>query len=180
MNVIRTELADLLLIEPKAFGDSRGFFFESFQKNRYREAGLTAEFVQDNVSRSCQGTLRGLHYQLKRPQGKLVFVTRGEVFDVAVDLRRNSRTFGQWYGAMLNDQNHRQLYVPPGFAHGFSVTSESADLCYKCTDFYDPADERTVLWSDPQLGIDWPTHHARILSEKDKRGVLLAQAEVYP
>lgn len=179
MNVLPTELSGLLLIEPKSFGDSRGFFFESYQQSRYREAGIAADFVQDNVSRSCRGTLRGLHYQLTQPQGKLIFVTRGEVFDVAVDLRRSSDTFGRWYGTVLNDQNHRQLYVPPGFAHGFSVTSESADFCYKCTEFYDPADERTLLWNDPQLGIDWPQHDVRILSEKDKRGVLLAAAEVY-
>lgn len=180
MNVIPTKLAGLLLIEPKAFGDSRGFFFESYQRDRYRDGGIAAEFVQDNVSRSCKGTLRGLHYQLTQPQGKLVFVTRGEVFDVAVDMRRSSPTFGQWFGAFLNDENHHQLYVPPGFAHGFCVTSESADFSYKCTDFYHPSDERTLIWNDPAVGIDWPKLDNPILSAKDLRGVPLSQAEAYP
>lgn len=179
MNIISTELSGLLLIEPKSFGDSRGFFFESYQRNRYQDAGIAAEFVQDNVSRSCRGTLRGLHYQLVRPQGKLVFVTRGEVFDVAVDLRRGSNTFGHWFGAILNDENHRQMYVPRGFAHGFCVTGESADFCYKCTEFYDPSDERTLFWNDPAIGIEWPVLDTRILSPKDERGIPLADAEVY-
>lgn len=179
MNIITTDIRDLLVIEPKSFGDSRGYFFESYQQERYRAAGITAEFVQDNVSRSCQRTLRGLHYQLKRPQGKLVYVTRGEVFDVAVDLRRSSPTFGRWYGALLNDENHRQIYVPPGFAHGFCVTSETADFCYKCTEFYDPADERTLLWNDRDLKIEWPQLEPRILSAKDQKGIPLADAEVY-
>jgi dTDP-4-dehydrorhamnose 3,5-epimerase len=180
MNIISTELSGLLIIEPKSFGDARGFFFESYQKIRYREAGITAEFVQDNVSRSCRGTLRGLHYQWKRPQGKLVYVTRGEVYDVAVDLRRGSPTFGRWFGTALNDENHRQMYVPPGFAHGFCVTSESADFCYKCTEFYDPSDERTLLWNDPAIDIQWPLMDARILSAKDQRGVPLVDSEVFP
>ena len=180
MNIIPTELAGLLLIEPKAFGDARGFFFESYQRERYLAVGIDADFVQDNVSRSCRGTLRGLHYQLTRPQGKLVFVTRGEVVDVAVDLRRGSPTFGRSYVVVLNETNHRQLYVPPGFAHGFCVTSDSADVVYKCTDYYAPADERTLLWNDPALNIEWSDIHPRILSEKDQRGILLSNAEVYP
>ncbi len=180
MNIIPTDISGLLVIEPKAFGDARGFFFESYQQERYRAAGVTADFVQDNVSRSCRGTLRGLHYQLKQPQGKLVFVTRGEVFDVAVDLRRSSSTFGRWFGSILNDVNHRQLYVPPGFAHGFFVTSETADFCYKCTEYYNAAEERTLLWNDPAIGIDWPAFERRILSSKDQSGTLLANAEIYP
>lgn len=180
MNVITNEFSGLLVIEPKTFGDQRGFFFESYQRDRFHAAGLTAEFVQDNMSRSCQGTLRGLHYQINKPQGKLVFVTRGEVYDVAVDLRRSSPTFGRWFGAILNDTNHRQMYVPPGFAHGFCVTSESADFCYKCTEYYSPADERTLLWNDPAVGVDWPAIEPRILSAKDQSGVRLADAEFYP
>lgn len=180
MHVIPTELAGLLLIEPKAFGDARGFFFESYQRERYLAAGITADFVQDNVSRSCRGTLRGLHYQLTKPQGKLVFVTRGEVVDVAIDLRRSSPTFGRSYVVVLNETNHRQLYVPPGFAHGFCVTSDSADFVYKCTDYYVPTDERTLLWNDPSLKIEWPDIEPRILSEKDQRGIPLSHAEVYP
>ncbi len=180
MNIIPTELQGLIVIEPKSFGDARGFFFESYQHERYHSAGIVAEFAQDNVSRSCRGTLRGLHYQLAQPQGKLVFVTRGEVFDVAVDLRRHSPTFGRWFGAILNDENHRQIYVPPGFAHGFCVTSESADFCYKCTSYYNPSDERTLLWNDPAIGIDWPALDHRILSAKDQRGIRLADSEVYP
>jgi dTDP-4-dehydrorhamnose 3,5-epimerase len=180
MNLIRTDFPGLLIIEPKVFGDSRGFFFESFQRDRYRDAGIDADFVQDNVSRSRRGTLRGLHYQLTRPQGKLVFVTQGEVFDVAVDLRRNSPTFGRSLGVTLNEENHRQMYLPPGFAHGFCVTSNSADFCYKCTQVYHPADERTLLWNDPELKIDWPNIEPRILSAKDERGLLLRDAEVYP
>jgi dTDP-4-dehydrorhamnose 3,5-epimerase len=180
VNVIPTPLSGLLVIEPKAFGDERGFFLESFQRDRYREAGIVAEFVQDNLSRSCHGTLRGLHYQLTQPQGKLVGVMRGEVFDVAVDLRRSSPTFGRWFGTELNDQNHRQMYIPPGFAHGFCVTSESADFYYKCTDFYNPIDQRTLLWNDPKVGIEWPTVADIILSPKDREGALLVAAETFP
>lgn len=180
MNVIPTDLRGLILFEPKAFGDARGFFFESYQWDRYRDAGIAESFVQDNVSRSCRGTLRGLHYQMVQPQGKLVFVTRGEVFDVAVDMRRSSPTFGKWYGVFLNDENHRQLYVPPGFAHGFCVTSDIADFCYKCTDFYNPSQERTLLWNDPAIGIEWPKIDSPILSAKDQKGLLLANAESYP
>jgi dTDP-4-dehydrorhamnose 3,5-epimerase len=179
MNVIPTSLSGLLIIEPKVFGDERGFFFECFHSQRYRDAGIDAEFVQDNCSRSCRGTLRGLHYQLTQPQGKLVYVTRGEVFDVAVDLRRSSPTFGKSVCIALNERNHRQLYVPPGFAHGFCVTTESADFAYKCTAFYNPADERTLLWNDPDLRIDWPEVLPRIISPKDQRGVPLHSAETY-
>ena len=136
--------------------------------------------MQDNVSRSSKGILRGLHYQLVQPQGKLVYVTRGEVFDVAVDLRRSSPTFGRWFGVLLNDENHRQLYVPPGFAHGFYVTSETADFCYKCTDLYNPTHERTLLWNDPTVGIEWPRLDSPILSAKDQQGRLLADLETYP
>ena len=180
MKIIQTEISGLVLIEPKSFGDSRGFFFESYQRDRYREAGIGESFVQDNVSRSRKGTLRGLHYQMVQPQGKLVYVTRGEVFDVAVDIRRSSPTFGRWFGATLNDENHRQLYIPDGFAHGFCVTSETADFCYKCTDFYLPSHERTLLWNDPAIGISWPELENFILSEKDQKGLLLANAETYP
>ena len=180
MKIIPTEISGLVLVEPKAFGDARGFFFESFQINRYRDAGITENFVQDNVSRSSKGILRGLHYQLVQPQGKLVYVTRGEVFDVAVDLRRSSPTFGRWFGVLLNDENHRQLYVPPGFAHGFYVTSETADFCYKCTDLYNPTHERTLLWNDPTVGIEWPRLDSPLLSAKDQQGRLLADLETYP
>lgn len=180
MKLLPTELPGLIVIEPVAFGDERGFFLETYQKNRYVEVGLATEFVQDNLSRSRRGTLRGLHYQISQPQGKLVSVSRGEVFDVAVDLRRTSPTFGRWFGIFLNDQNHRQLYVPPGFAHGFCVTSESADFCYKCTDYYNPKDERTLLWNDPSIGIEWPAVENRVLSAKDQDGIRLANAETYP
>ena len=180
MNVIPTELPGLLIIGPKVFGDARGFFFEGYHRERYRAAGIEPEFVQDNYSRSRRGTLRGLHYQLAQPQGKLVQVTRGEVYDVAVDLRRSSPTFGRALGVVLNEDNHRQLYVPPGFAHGFCVTSDSADFAYKCTTIYNPADERTLLWNDPALQIDWPVIEPYILSEKDQRGIPLSDAEVFP
>jgi dTDP-4-dehydrorhamnose 3,5-epimerase len=149
------------------FGDTRGFFLESFQAQRYAEEGMAGPFVQDNHSRSRRGVLRGLHYQLKHPQGKLVWVTRGEVFDVAVDIRRGSPTFGRWVGVILSEDNHRQLYVPPGMAHGFYVLSDTADFLYKCTDLYYPEDEGGVLWSDPDIGIRWPTL-APQLSEKDQ------------
>lgn len=180
MNVIATELPGLLIIEPTVFGDTRGFFFEGYQRDRYHAAGLNLEFVQDNYSRSCRGTLRGLHYQLTQPQGKLVQVTRGEIYDVAVDLRRGSPMFGRAVGIVLSEDNHRQLYVPPGFAHGFCVLSDVADFAYKCTQVYNPADERTLLWSDPALNIVWPDITPRILSIKDERGVPLAQAATYP
>ena len=179
MNVITTELPGLLIIEPKVFGDSRGFFFEGYQRERYRSAGVNEDFVQDNYSRSCRGTLRGLHYQLTQPQGKLVQVTRGEVYDVAVDLRKSSSTFGRAVGVILNEENHWQLYIPPGFAHGFCVTSEEADFAYKCTRFYNPSDERTLAWNDPAPNIPWPEINPRILSAKDQQGIPLSLAETY-
>lgn len=179
MEVLPTPLAGLLVITPKVFGDARGCFLETFHVHRYRDAGIVAEFVQDNLSRSCRGTLRGLHYQRRHPQGKLVSVTAGAVFDVAVDLRKSSPTFSQWHGVELSEQNHRQMYIPPGFAHGFCVLSEVADFAYKCTDYYRPEDERTLLWNDLAVGVAWPEIEPRILSEKDRRGVPLAEADVY-
>lgn len=170
MNVVPTELPGLVVIEPKVFGDARGYFAETFQAARYREAGLRLDFVQDNISRSRKGTLRGLHYQLERPQGKLVTVLSGAVFDVAVDLRSDSPTFGRWFGLELSDENHRQLYVPPGFGHGFCVLSERADFFYKCTDYYNPADEQTLKWDDPTVNVAWPDAGERILSPKDEAG----------
>ncbi|BBW90327.1 dTDP-4-dehydrorhamnose 3,5-epimerase [Pseudoalteromonas sp. PS1M3] len=167
MNVIETKIKDLLIIEPKIFGDDRGFFYETFQAERYRAAGINACFVQDNRSRSSKGVLRGLHFQKTKPQGKLVSVTEGEVFDVAVDLRPNSDTFGQHEALLLTGENKLQFYVPPGFAHGFCVLSETADFQYKCTDYYDPSDESGLLWNDDNLAIQWPLS-APLLSEKDK------------
>jgi dTDP-4-dehydrorhamnose 3,5-epimerase len=174
MQVIPTDLPGVLLIEPTVFGDARGFFLESYHARRYAEAGISDHFVQDNHSRSQRGVLRGLHYQLTHPQGKLVWVTSGEVFDVAVDLRRGSPTFGRWVGMLLSADNHRQLYIPPGFAHGFCVLSEVVDFLYKCTDFYHPEDEGGVLWCDPDLGIHWPIT-TPVLSEKDQRYPRLAE-----
>lgn len=179
MQVISTPLSGVMVIEPRAFADSRGYFLETFQRARYVEHQLPAEWVQDNLSRSVRGTLRGLHYQRHHPQGKLVYVIRGLIWDVAVDLRRSSPTFGQWYGLELSDENHRQLYVPPGFAHGFCVVSEIADVAYKCTTPYQPQDERTLLWNDPALAIPWPPIEPRIVSAKDERGLPLASAEVF-
>ena len=173
MKVIATELPGALLLEPKVFGDARGFFLETWQAARYREAGLPERFVQDNHSRSRCGVLRGLHYQLTQPQGKLVWVTRGAVFDVAVDIRRGSPTFGRWYGCVLDDVDHRQLYIPPGFAHGFCVLSEEADFFYKCTDYYHPPSERGIAWDDPDIGIEWPLREMS-LSDKDQDNRRLA------
>ena len=166
MNVIDTDIPEVKIIEPKVFGDSRGFFLESFHVERYKAAGIDATFVQDNHSRSAKGVLRGLHFQVKHPQGKLVRITQGEVFDVAVDIRRGSPTFGKWVGATLTGENHQQLWVPPGFAHGFCVLSDSADFLYKCTDYYNPNDEGSVIWNDPDLAIDWPSD-SPTLSDKD-------------
>ena len=166
MTVIETALPGVLIIEPKAFGDHRGFFLETFQVERYREAGITLPFVQDNHSRSQRGVLRGLHFQKTRPQGKLVSVSRGAVYDVAVDIDPASATYGQFVGVELNDDNHRQMWVPPGYAHGFCVLSEVADFQYKCTDFYFPADEGGLLWNDPDVGIPWPITEPQ-LSAKD-------------
>jgi len=166
VNVIQTPLPGVLLIEPKVFGDTRGFFLESYHEDRYREAGIPLRFVQDNHSRSRHGVLRGLHYQVTRPQGKLVRVTAGEVFDVAVDIRPGSPSFGKWFGANLSGENHRQLWIPPGFAHGFAVLSDSADFLYKCTDYYRPEDEGGIAWDDPDLAIEWQVNGPQ-LSAKD-------------
>jgi dTDP-4-dehydrorhamnose 3,5-epimerase len=182
MNIVRTPIADLLVLEPRVFGDERGFFFESYNERRFQEAIGAPKpvcFVQDNHSRSAKNVLRGLHYQVRQPQGKLVRVVSGEVYDVAVDLRRSSPTFGKWFGAFLSAENKRQMWVPAGFAHGFVVTSESADFLYKTTDFYAPEHERSIAWNDPAIGIEWPMTGAPVLSEKDSKASLLAEAEVY-
>ena len=166
MNVTETKLAGVLIIEPKVFGDSRGFFKETFQAERYREAGIEYTFVQDNYSRSQKGVLRGLHFQITKPQGKLVSCPKGAVFDVAVDIDPKSITYGQYVGVELTEENHKQLWVPPGYAHGFCVLSETADFQYKCTDYYDPSDEGGVIWNDPDVAIEWPITHPS-LSSKD-------------
>ncbi len=166
MNVTTFEIPGLLLIEPKVFEDSRGFFMETYHARQYAEYGLPPQFVQDNHSASTKGTLRGLHYQLGRPQGKLVRVTKGEVFDVAVDVRRGSPHFGKWLGVTLSAENKHQLYIPEGFAHGFCVTSKSAEVQYKCTDYYAPEEERGIIWNDPDISIDWPIKEP-LLSDKD-------------
>ena len=181
MKATRLAIPDVVLIEPKVFGDARGFFFESFNQKAFNEAtGTNHAFVQDNHSRSSQGVLRGLHYQIQQPQGKLVRVARGRVWDVAVDIRKSSPTFGQWVGAELSEDNQHQLWVPPGFAHGFVVLSESADFLYKTTDYYAPEHERCIAWNDPQLAIAWPIAGASSLSAKDMQGFAFAQAPVYP
>lgn len=172
MKVRSCEIPGLLIIEPKVFGDARGFFLETWHRQRYREAGLDVDFVQDNLSSSRRGTIRGLHFQNPRAQGKLVWVIQGEVFDVAVDLRRSSPTFGRWHGLNLSSENRLQFYIPPGFAHGFAVLSETAILAYKCTEFYSPADELTLQWNDPDVGVQWPFDDP-VLSEKDRRGLRL-------
>lgn len=180
MNIVETALPGVLLIEPKVFGDTRGFFLESWNRRTFAGLGLDLDFVQDNHSRSAKGVLRGLHYQLADPQGKLVRVTAGSVFDVAVDIRRSSPHFGKWVGYELSAENHRMLWVPPGFAHGFVVTSPSADFMYKVTSFYNPADERAIRWDDPALGIAWPdVGMAPMLSAKDGVAPRLADAEVF-
>ncbi|WP_288375838.1 dTDP-4-dehydrorhamnose 3,5-epimerase [uncultured Pseudomonas sp.] len=181
MNVINTAIPEVLIIEPKVFGDSRGFFLESFNARTFAErTGVDVEFVQDNHSRSQRGVLRGLHYQLQNPQGKLVRVTQGEVLDVVVGIRRGSPTFGRWVSARLSAENHHQMWVPAGFAHGFVVLSESADFLYKTTDYYNPAAERCIRWDDPQLAIDWQLESEPLLSAKDQAGVLLQDAELFP
>lgn len=182
MNIIQTAIAEVLIIEPKVFGDHRGFFLESWNARAFAQAGLQLSFVQDNHSRSKRGVLRGLHYQIKQPQGKLVRVTHGEVFDVAVDIRKGSATFGQWVGVRLSAENLRMLWIPAGFAHGFLVLSDMADLLYKCTDYYAPEHERCIRWDDPEIGIDWPLGDikAPVLSAKDSHGSWLKDAEVYP
>ena len=174
MNVIKTKLKDCVIIEPKVFGDERGFFLETFHADRYADlSGISLPFVQDNHSRSSKGVLRGLHFQKTKPQGKLVRVVRGEVYDVAVDIRSNSPTYGQWEAVILSEDNKSQFWVPPGFAHGFVVLSDTADFEYKCTDYYDPSDEGSLLWSDPNLNIPWPINNPK-LSEKDANASLLA------
>jgi dTDP-4-dehydrorhamnose 3,5-epimerase len=177
-----TDIPDVVVIEPKVHGDARGFFMETWQARVFAANGIDAGFVQDNHSGSAQGVLRGLHYQLRHTQGKLVRVIQGEVFDVAVDLRRSSPTFGRWVGEVLSADNHRMLWVPPGFAHGFLVLSATAEFTYKCTDYYDPASERTLIWNDPQVGIHWPlpAQSAPALSAKDAAGLRLADAETFP
>ena len=172
MKVTETSLPDVLLVEPKVFGDGRGFFMESFSVARYAEIGIRAEFVQDNVSRSSRGVLRGLHYQHPHGQAKLVWVLEGEVFDVAVDVRVGSPTFGRWSGEYLSADNKRQIYIPAGFAHGFVVTSDAALFLYKCTDYYHPEAERSLRWDDPRIGIEWPTSNVE-LSAKDREAPLL-------
>lgn len=179
MKVTPTELPEVLLIEPDVFGDARGFFMESYHAEKYGKLGLPERFVQDNHSRSSRGVLRGLHYQLANPQGKLVRVVSGEVFDVAVDIRSGSPRFGQWTGVVLSAANQRQMYIPPGFAHGFCVLSEMSDFLYKCTDFYDSADEHGILWNDPAIGIEWPVVDY-LLSDKDRNNPKLADSQDLP
>lgn len=180
MKVITTAIPEVLILEPRVFGDSRGFFFESFNHRAFCDAtGLDLPFVQDNHSRSAHGVLRGLHYQLEHPQGKLVRVAHGRVFDVAVDLRRSAATFGRWVGVELSEENQRQLWVPPGFAHGFVVLSESADFLYKTTDYYAPQHERCIAWDDQAIGITWPEGLEPQLSAKDKAGLPMSDAEVF-
>jgi dTDP-4-dehydrorhamnose 3,5-epimerase len=175
LKVTETNLPGVVIIEPRVFGDDRGFFLETFQAERYRaEAGISVSFVQDNHSRSTRGVLRGVHVQKRQPQGKLVRAARGEIFDVAADIDPRSPTFGRWVGVTLSDTNHRQLWIPPGYAHGFVVTSKIADFEYKCTDYYDPQSETGVIWNDPDLDIAWPIDNPT-LSEKDKRLPTLAQ-----
>jgi dTDP-4-dehydrorhamnose 3,5-epimerase len=176
VQILTTEIPGVLIIEPDVFGDSRGFFMETWHAKKYAERGLDVSFVQDNHSRSSAGVLRGLHYQLEQPQGKLVRVASGAAFDVAVDIRKGSPTFGQWVGVELSSDNHRQLYVPPGFAHGFCICSEHADFIYKCTDFYAPQYEHGILWNDPDIGIDWPGGDF-LISEKDANNSLLKAME---
>ncbi|MBG6070805.1 MULTISPECIES: dTDP-4-dehydrorhamnose 3,5-epimerase [unclassified Polaromonas] len=180
MQVTPTAIPDILVIEPKVFGDARGFFYESFNQKAFNEAtGLNLNFVQDNHSRSCKGVLRGLHYQVQQPQGKLVRVVRGAVFDVAVDIRKASPTFGQWVGMELSEENHKQLWIPAGFAHGFMVTSDCAEFLYKTTDYYAPEHERCIAWDAPGIGIEWPLTTLPSLSAKDQQGLSLREAETF-
>jgi dTDP-4-dehydrorhamnose 3,5-epimerase len=181
MKFTPTTIQDLIVIEPDQFGDHRGFFMETWEKRKFAEAGIAADFVQDNHSKSARGILRGMHYQVRHPQGKLVRVVAGEVYDVAVDLRRDSPTFGQWVGTWLSAENRRMFWVPPGFAHGFYVTSESAEFVYKCTDYYTPEFERSLRWDDPEVAIAWPLEKAGlpVLSAKDQAAVPLTEAECF-
>ena len=181
MNVVQASIPGVLVLEPKVFGDARGFFFESFNARTFTEkTGINAQFVQDNHTRSARNVLRGLHYQIKQPQGKLVRVTEGEVFDVVVDIRKSSPTFGLWATVMLSADNKRMLWIPPGFAHGFLVLSNYAEFLYKTTDYWDPAHERCIAWDDPHLNIAWPLHGAPQLSAKDQKGVPFLTAAVFP
>jgi dTDP-4-dehydrorhamnose 3,5-epimerase len=182
MRFSKTTLPDVIIVEPRLFKDDRGFFMETWEARKFAEAGIDLPFVQDNHSVSKQWVLRGLHYQVRRPQGKLVRVTQGEVFDVAVDMRQSSPTFGKWVGEFLSEANRRMLWIPPGFAHGFLVMSERVEFLYKCTDYYSPADERSLLWNDREVGIEWPLSAGvePIVSDKDKNAATLAQAECYP
>ena len=179
MKVIRTEIPDVLILEPKVFEDPRGFFLETYNRKTFREVtAVDVEFVQDNHSRSAKHVLRGLHYQIGRPQGKLIHVTFGEVWDVAVDLRKSSKTFGRWVGFSITGNSKQVVWIPPGFAHGFVVISEVADVQYKTTDYYSPQEERVLLWNDPEVGIQWPVE-TPVLNERDKRGTSLRQAETF-
>ncbi len=181
MEFLPTRLPDVIVIRPKVFEDSRGFFMETWHRTLFRQAGIDATFVQDSHSRSVAGAIRGLHYQIERAQGKLVRVVKGEVFDVAVDLRKSSPDFGQWASEILSAGNKKQMWIPPGFAHGFLVLSETAEFEYKCTDYYSPEHERTICWDDPDIGIDWPLADGQppILSQKDQAGLPLKEAQVY-
>jgi dTDP-4-dehydrorhamnose 3,5-epimerase len=180
MQVMKTAIPDVLILEPKVFGDDRGFFFESFNQQTFQNlTGIKANFVQDNHSRSAANVLRGLHYQIEQAQGKLVRVSSGEVFDVAVDIRRQSATFGKWVGVLLSAENKRQMWIPPSFAHGFVVLKDNTEFLYKTTDYYAPQYERCIRWDDPAIGIEWPVTQKPILSAKDQQGLLLSQAEVF-
>ena len=181
MKFIKTSIPEVIVVEPQVFGDHRGFFLETWEKNKFKESGIDSDFVQDNHSKSSQGTLRGLHYQIQHPQGKLIRVIQGEIYDVAVDIRKNSPTFGQWSGEYLTAENKKILWIPPGFAHGFYVITTTAEVCYKCTDYYFPQHERCILWNDSELAIDWPliNNESPTLSRKDREGVLLKDAEIF-
>jgi dTDP-4-dehydrorhamnose 3,5-epimerase len=180
MQVIPTKIPDVLVIEPKVFGDERGFFYESFNKKKFVQiSGLTAEFVQDNHSKSAKGVLRGLHYQIKQPQGKLVRVISGEVYDIAVDIRKSSQNFGNWVGIKLSAENKRQVWIPEGFAHGFVVLSETAEFLYKTTDYYAPEYERCIRWNDEDLSIDWPLSSKPLISGKDAKGLSFKEADLF-
>lgn len=182
MNFVRTGIAEVVIVEPRVFEDARGCFMETWEARKFAAGGIPAQFVQDNHSVSRRWVMRGLHYQLQRPQGKLVRVTQGEVFDVAVDLRRSSPTFGRWVGETLSAGNRRMMWIPPGFAHGFLALSDQVEFLYKCTDYYDPASERTLLWNDPELGIEWPIPAGiePLVAPKDQAGLKLVRAECYP
>lgn len=181
MIITPTAIPEVLLLEPSVHGDERGYFMETFRRSHFQERGIDLDFVQDNQSRSVQGTLRGLHYQLEFPQGKLARALSGELFDVAVDIRKSSPTFGQWVGVILSGENKRQLWIPPGFAHGFYVLSELAELSYKCSEYYHPEDDHSILWNDPDIGIEWPLINPEpLLSGKDRQASSFADAKLFP